>query len=197
MDVNEKAFREGRLSAELYGYTLTPYEPHLIQANKLASPMTESELRNQAAIAIYIIEAMKPDVLYIIGPGTTTRTIGDLLDAKKTLLGVDLFCNKKIVANDVNEKQILEAIDSKPTQIIVTPIGGQGFIFGRGNQQISPQVIQRVGLDNIIVAATKGKLRTLKTLRVDTGDLNLDAAFRKRKIKVVSDYKTEHEMQVE
>jgi predicted polyphosphate/ATP-dependent NAD kinase len=197
MDVDEKAFRKGRVSAELYGYVLAPYEPHLIQANKLASPMTESELRNHAAIGIYIIENMKPDVIYIIGPGTTTRTIGDLLDAKKTLLGVDLFCGKKIVASDVSEKQILEAIDGKSAQIIVTPIGGQGFIFGRGNQQISPEVIRRVGLDNIVVIATESKLRSLKVLRVDTGDPNLDAAFRERKIKVVADYKTKYEMQVE
>ena len=197
MDVDEKAFREGRVSAELYGYVLAPYEPHLIQANKLASPMTESELRNQAAIAIYIIENMKPDVTYIIGPGTTTRTIGDLLDAKKTLLGVDLFCTKKLVANDVNEAQILKAIEGKPVQIIVTPIGGQGFIFGRGNQQISPRVIRRVGLDKIIVVATESKLRGLKALRVDTGDPSLDAAFRERKIKVVADYKVEREMRVE
>jgi predicted polyphosphate/ATP-dependent NAD kinase len=197
MDVDEKAFREGRLSAELYGYVLTPYEPHLIQANKLASPMTESELRNQAAIAVYIIETLKPDAIYIIGPGTTTRTIGDLLNAKKTLLGVDLFLNKKIMAKDVNEKQILEATAGKPVQIIVTPIGGQGFIFGRGNQQISPKVIRRVGLDNITVVATESKLRRLKALRVDTGDSDLDAAFRERKMKVVADYKTEYEMQVE
>jgi predicted polyphosphate/ATP-dependent NAD kinase len=159
--------------------------------------MTESELRNQAAIAVYIIENMKPDVIYIIGPGTTTRTIGNLLDAKKTLLGVDLFCNKKILASDVNEKQILEAIRGKTAQIIVTPIGGQGFILGRGNQQISPEVIRRVDLDNIVVVATESKLRNLKSLRVDTGDPNLDAAFRERKIKVVADYKTEYEMQVE
>jgi predicted polyphosphate/ATP-dependent NAD kinase len=197
MDVDEKAFREGRLSAELYGYVLTPYEPHLIQANKLASPMTESELRNQAAIAIYIIENMKPDVAYIIGPGTTTRTLGDLLDAKKTLLGVDIFYNKKIVAGDVNEKQILEAISGKTAQIIVTPIGGQGFIFGRGNQQISPEVIRRVGLDNIVVVATESKLRSLKSLRVDTGDPKLDDAFRARSLKVVADYKIEYAMPVE
>jgi predicted polyphosphate/ATP-dependent NAD kinase len=197
MDVDETAFREGRVSAELYGYVLAPYEPHLIQANKVASPMTESELRNHAAIGVYIIENMKPDVVYIIGPGTTTRTIGDLLDAKKSLLGVDLFYNKKIVANDVNEKQILEAIGGKPAQIIVTPIGGQGFIFGRGNQQISPEVIRRVGLDNIIVVATEGKLRSLKSLRVDTGDPNLDAAFLERKMKVVADYQTEYVIRVE
>jgi predicted polyphosphate/ATP-dependent NAD kinase len=159
--------------------------------------MTESELRNQAAIAIYIIETMKPDVIYIVGPGTTTRTIGDLLDAKKSLLGVDIFCNKKIVASDVNEKQILEKIQGKTAQIIVTPIGGQGFIFGRGNQQISPDVIRRVGLDNIVVVATEGKLRSLKSLRVDTGDPNLDDALRARNIKVVTDYKTEYVMHVE
>jgi predicted polyphosphate/ATP-dependent NAD kinase len=197
MDVDEKAFREGRLSAELYGYVLTPYEPHLIQANKLASPMTESELRNQAAIAVYVIENMKPNVICVIGPGTTTRAIAGVLDAKKTLLGVDLFLNKKVIASDVNETQILEAISGKAAQIIVTPIGGQGFIFGRGNQQISSKVIRQVGLDNIVVVATASKLRRLKSLRVDTGDPALDDAFRKRKIKVATDYKSEHEMQVE
>jgi len=196
MDVDENAFRKGRVSSRLYGYLLTPYEPYLIQGAKMASPMTESELRNQAAIAIYIIENMKPDVAYIIGPGTTTRTIGDLLDAKKTLLGVDIFCNKKIVASDVNEKQILEKIRRKTAQIIITPIGGQGFIFGRGNQQISPEVIRRVGLDNIVVIATEGKLRSLKSLRVDTGDPNLDDALRSRKLKVVANYKTEYMMRI-
>jgi predicted polyphosphate/ATP-dependent NAD kinase len=197
MDVDENAFRAGRVSSRLYGYLLTPYEPYLIQGAKMASPITESELRNQASIAIYIIENMKPDVAYIIGPGTTTRTIGDLLDAKKTLLGVDVFYNKKIAASDVNEQQILEKIRGKTAQIIVTPIGGQGFIFGRGNQQISPEVIHRVGLDNIVVVATAGKLRSLKSLRVDTGDSNLDDDFRARSLKVVADYKTEYAMPVE
>jgi predicted polyphosphate/ATP-dependent NAD kinase len=197
MDVDEEAFREGRVSAELYGYMLSPYEPYLIQEVKMASPMTESEMRNQAAIAIYIIENMKNDVIYIIGPGTTTRTIGDLLDAKKTLLGVDLFYNKKLVAKDVNEKQILERINGKTAQIIVTPIGGQGFIFGRGNQQISPEVIRRVGLDNIVVVATEGKLRSLGGLKVDTGDPSLDDTLRRHHLNVVTDYKTERAMRVE
>ena len=196
MDVDEEAFREGRLSARLYGYVLTPYEPSLIQGAKMASPMTESEVRNQAAIAIYIIENMEPNVTYIIGPGTTTRTIADLLDEEKTLLGVDLFCNKKLVARDVNEKQILEEIRGKIAKIIVTPIGGQGFIFGRGNQQISPAVIRRVRRNNIVVVATKNKLRTLKSLRVDTGDPKLDDALRGY-IKVITDYREEHMMRVE
>lgn len=196
MDVDEEAFREGRVSARLHGYLLTPYEPRLIQGSKMASPMTESELRNQAAIAIYVIENMKPDIAYITGPGTTTRTLGDLLDAKKTLLGVDIFHNKKLIAKDVNEKQILEMIAGKPAQIIVTSIGGQGFIFGRGNQQISPKVIRQVGLDNIIVIATENKMRNLKSLRVDTGDPELDAALR-GSITVVTDYKKERTVPIE
>jgi predicted polyphosphate/ATP-dependent NAD kinase len=197
MDVDEQAFRRGRVSAKLYGYALTPYEPHLIQGMKMASLTTESEMRNQAAMALFIIENMKPNVIYIIGPGTTTRTIGDLLDAEKTLLGVDLFYNKKLIAKDVNEKQILQKIKGKMVQIIVTPIGGQGFIFGRGNQQISREVILEVGLDNIIVVATEDKLRNLKSLRVDTGDSSLDDIFRGHPIKVITDYQTERVVPVE
>jgi predicted polyphosphate/ATP-dependent NAD kinase len=197
MDVDEQAFRQGHLSAELYGYLLSPFEPHLIQGNKMASPMTENEVENQAAIAVYIIEEMKPDILYIVAPGTTTRTIVDLLDQKKTLLGVDLLQNKKIIAQDVNENQILRVIEGKRVQIIVTPIGGQGFIFGRGNQQISSKVIRQVGLDNIVVVATKSKLDRLESLRVDTGDSDLDGLFRARGIRVVTDYRTTKEMPIE
>ena len=84
----------------------------------------------------------------------------------------------------------MQAIKGKAAQIIVTPIGGQGFIFGRGNQQISAKVIRQVGLDNIVVVATKSKLDRLKSLRVDTGDSELDKEFSARGIRVVTDYKT-------
>ncbi len=196
MDVDEESFRKGRVSAELHGYLLVPYEPYLIQDAKTATPMNESELRNQAAIAVYLIEKMTPGTVYIIGPGTTTRTIADLLDATKTLLGVDLFLDKKMITRDANEEQILQTIKGKPSQIIVTPIGGQGFVFGRGNQQISPEVIRKVGIDNILVVASESKLRNLRNLRVDTGDDGLDEAFRKRKFVVITDYKIERLVRV-
>jgi predicted polyphosphate/ATP-dependent NAD kinase len=195
MDVDEEAFRQGRVSAKLYGYVVTPYEPALIQGSKVASVMTDEELRNQAALAIYFIEEMKPEVIYVVGPGTTTRTIGDLLEEKKTLLGVDLFHNKKIIAKDVTETRILEEIRGKTAKIVVTPIGGQGFIFGRGNQQISSKVIRVVGRENIIVIATKHKLQGLKELRVDTGDPELDDELRGY-LKVVTDYREEHVVNV-
>ncbi len=196
MDIDEEAFRKGLVSAKLYGYVLTPYEPSLIQGVKMTSPMIKSEMRNQAAIAVYIIEKMEPNAIYIIGPGTTTRTIADLLDEEKTLLGVDLFYNKQLLAKDVNEKQILGEIGGKIAKIIVTPIGGQGFIFGRGNQQISPMVIRQVGRDNIVVVAAEGKARNLKSLRVDTGDPSLDKELR-GKMSVITDYKREIIMQIE
>ncbi|RJS75397.1 ATP-NAD kinase [Candidatus Bathyarchaeota archaeon] len=197
MDVDEEAFRQGRLSAKLYGFMLVPYEPRLLQTTKIASPITEDELRNQAAIAVYLTEeVLKPDVIYILGPGTTTRTITDLLDQKKTLLGVDLLRNGKIIAHDANEKQILRLIEGKDAKIIVTPIGGQGFIFGRGNQQISPAVIRKVGKDNIIVISTKSKLRQIRKLKVDTGSPELDRELRGH-IRVITDYREEHVVPVE
>jgi predicted polyphosphate/ATP-dependent NAD kinase len=110
---------------------------------------------------------------------------------------VDIFQEKKIVAKDVNEKEILRAINGKVTKIIVTPIGGQGFIFGRGNQQISSKVIRQVGLENIVVVATKSKLDRLESLRVDTGDPELDELFRARGIRVIVDYKISKEMNIE
>ncbi len=191
MDVDEEAFRKGHVSAKLHGYALAPYEPSLIQGSKIGSLIIEDEVRNQVAIAIFVNEMMKPNIVYILGPGTTTRTITDLLDEKKTLLGVDLLVNKKIIAKDVNENLILEAITGKKSWIIVTPIGGQGFIFGRGNQQISPTVIREVGLKNLTVIATKHKLRGLKNLRVDTGNSALDNKLRGY-MPVIVDYREEH-----
>ena len=197
MDVDEESFRSGRLSAKLYGYMLVPYEPELIQGTKEASILTDNELRNQAAIAVYFTERMmEPNTIYILGPGTTTRAIAALLDERKTLLGVDLLLNGKIIKHDVNEKEILESIRGRKAKIVITPIGGQGFIFGRGNQQISPKVIREVGIENIIVIATKHKLKGLKKLRVDTGDLKLDQKL-KGYIRVIVDYGEEIVMRVD
>jgi predicted polyphosphate/ATP-dependent NAD kinase len=196
MDVDEAAFRDGRLSAKLYGFMLVPYEPALIQGYKLESPITESELQNQAALALYVIEEMKPNVNYILGPGTTTRAIAALLEERKTLLGVDVLLNKELIATDVSEAQLLELIKDKDARIVVTPIGGQGFIFGRGNLQLSQKVIRMIGLDKIIVVATRSKLLGLKSLRVDTGDPELDRQLRGY-IRVIVDYREEQTVRVE
>ncbi len=196
MDVDEEAYRAGRLSAKLYGYVMTPYEPTLLQGMKIPSPVAEDELENKRAIAKYVVENMEPGVIYIVGPGTTTRPIAEELGVEKTLLGVDLICDGELLARDVNEAEILSKIRGRKAKIIVTPIGGQGFIFGRGNQQISPSVIRMVGKDNIIVVASKSKIMGLKKLRVDTGDPELDDLLRGY-MRVIVDYGEEAVVPVE
>jgi predicted polyphosphate/ATP-dependent NAD kinase len=177
MDIDEEAFRQGRLSAELRGYALVPYEPMFIQGIKEAIPNKGDDHQDKTTIARYVIDKMENDTFYILAPGTTVAEIGFQLNMDKTLLGVDIILNKKLIAKDVNEKEILEIINDKKTKIIVTIIGNQGFVFGRGNQQISSEIIRKVGLENIIIIATPLKLASLRGLRVDTGDIELDKVF--------------------
>ena len=120
---------------------------------------------------------MNPEDTYILGPGTTVREISNLLSLEKTLLGVDIVRNGELVARDVNEEEILEQMKDD-SWIIVSPLGGQGSIFGRGNQQISPTVIKKAGINHIIVVSTPVKVQELNSLVVDTGDPLLDVQLR-------------------
>ncbi len=174
MDIDEEAFRQNMLQAQLYGYMKTLYSEEVIQGGKESSRANDES--SVIGIANEITDEMNPDLVYILGPGTTVKPIADILGVEKTLLGVDIVKDGKLVKHDVNEKQLLEAIKGKDTRLIVTVIGGQGFVFGRGNQQISPSVIRMVGRENIVIVATPDKLASLggHPLRVDTGDSELD-----------------------
>ncbi len=189
MDADEEAFREDRFIIQLYGYLKGPSVPARFQGAKQASPETVNEHEAQEAIARYVIEDMKDDGFYILGPGTTTKTVAQLLEMEKTTLGVDIY-SKKDVHNDVNENEILDIIsDFDRAWIIVSPIGHQGMLFGRGNQQISPKVIEKVGRQHIIVISTPAKLRGIDggTIKVDTGDPEVDDILRGY-IRVITDY---------
>jgi predicted polyphosphate/ATP-dependent NAD kinase len=120
---------------------------------------------------------MEWDVCYLIGPGTTIRAVMDILGLKNTLLGVDAVLNQELIGSDLNESGLIDLLDEMDnrnvrTKVIVTVIGGQGYVFGRGNQQLSHRVLRRVGKENIIIAATESKMIALggKPLLVDTGD---------------------------
>ena len=158
----------------MYGYLKVPYRRGLVQNKKAPTPAAETA--QAEAIAAQVIDGMLADVLYILGPGTTTRAITTRLGLQKTLVGVDVITRQALVAADVSERQLLSLLVDHPARIVVTPIGGQGFLFGRGNQQISPQVIQKVGRDNIIVVCLQSKLNALRgqPLLVDTGDPETD-----------------------
>ncbi|MDW5563687.1 MAG: ATP-NAD kinase family protein [Methanomassiliicoccus sp.] len=178
MDIDEAEVRLGSVSASLYGYMLTPEEPTLMQPYKLAlGGATEDQ--HKEAIAKYFVDTMKDGVLYILGPGTTLEAVGRRLEVGKTLLGVDLVADRRLLAKDVDEDTILKTLEVYPeARIVVSPIGAQGFIFGRGNQQISHRVIEKVGVRNVIILATPIKMKETKTLRVDTGDAELDEELR-------------------
>lgn len=187
LDVDEDGCRRGVLSIRLYGYLLTLSDPILLQPSKMPTSVVDDEVENQKAIARRVVEDMVDDEIYILGAGTTTKAIADLLNLPKTLLGVDVIEKGKVVAKDANEAEILEAIKGRRAKIIVSPIGRQGYIFGRGNQQISPDVIRLVGRSGIIVVATRGKRATIDFLRVDTGDPQLDKEL-EGYYKVIVDY---------
>jgi len=187
MDVDEEALRQGIVSAKLYGYLRIPFEKRLIQGVKTPSSGGDME-----AIACEVVDRMKGDHLYVIGPGTTTRAIASKLGLNKTLVGVDVVSKGKLVSIDVNEVQLLKHLRKRNAKIIITPIGGQGYIFGRGNQQISPEVIKKVGKNNIIVVATPQKINSLRgrPFLVDTGDRAVDKML-SGYIKVITGYNEE------
>ena len=190
MDVDERAIRDDRFNIRLYGFLKGPFLPLRIQGSKQVSSETLDEHENQKAVARFIVEDLDPEAIYILGPGTTVKCVADLLSVKKTLLGVDLY-SKEGVLLDVNEEGILGVVDDwQRVKILVSPIGRQGILFGRGNQQISPKVIKLVDREEILVLATRGKIQSIEggVLRVDTGDEEVDKML-KGYVKVASDYR--------
>ncbi len=175
LDIDEQAFREDRLASRLYGYLLVPEVRELLQPGKAASNIAPSSRASKEAIAEYIVEQMDQGTLYLLGPGTTVEAVADEMSLPKTLLGVDAVSARQLVERDLNEWGILRLFERyEKRKIIVTPIGGNGFIFGRGSKQLTPQVIRRVGRENIIVVGTRDKVNQLAFLRVDTGEFELD-----------------------
>jgi predicted polyphosphate/ATP-dependent NAD kinase len=176
MDIDEEAAREGRVSARLHGYARMPFERHLVQ-NAKAGGVTEDAALD--AVCREVAREMLPGVVHILGPGSTTKRILRHLGLDGTLLGVDAVLDGKLVGRDMTGAEVEELVRGRPAQIIVSVIGGQGYVFGRGNQQIGPDVIRAVGRDNIVVVATQQKLLSLDggRLLVDTGDRSLDEAL--------------------
>jgi predicted polyphosphate/ATP-dependent NAD kinase len=176
MDIDEEAYRTGRLSASLKGYAKTPIVASLVLSGKAVGHSVDEDLIKES-VASRVVEEMEPGTTYILGPGTTVGKVTELLGIEKTLLGIDVIRDGKLVLKDGNEKQLIEVIQDD-TKIILSPLGGQGSILGRGNQQISPKIIRKVGVQNIRIISTPPKLTGLKELTVDTGDQELDNLLR-------------------
>lgn len=174
-DIDEAAFRDNQVRAKLFGEMTVPQAGEFVQSVKQGGIEQEELVLDD--MAAYLAQELEPDVLYLVGSGKTTQALMDHLYLDNTLLGVDAVLNEQVLKNDLTEHDILSLLDNhQNVKIIVSVIGGQGHIFGRGNQQFSPSVIRRVGRDNIWVLCTKTKLRLLdgKPLHVDTGEPELD-----------------------
>ncbi|MBV4552029.1 ATP-NAD kinase family protein [Pseudomonas sp. SWRI102] len=175
MDIDEAAMRSDQLSARLYGYARSPHERHLTQNAKSGSVANEDMALD--AVSRQVVREMKPGCLYLLGPGTTTRRVTDRLGLPSTLLGVDAIMDGALVGADLDEHGLIRLMKGRETHIVVGVLGGHGSLFGRGNQQISAEIIRRVGRERIIVIASMNKLLSLDSgcLRVDTGDAEVDA----------------------
>jgi predicted polyphosphate/ATP-dependent NAD kinase len=197
VDVDEVAFRKDRLSVKLFGYLTIPDSGPLMQGSKSATSLSEDAELN--AIAEYLVEEIDPVSTYILGPGSTVERIAERLGVKKTLLGVDVVKGDgKVLGRDMNETALLGLVSKSSTKIIISPIGGQGFLFGRGNQQISPDTIRRVGVENIMVVGSRSKIEALhpRRLLTDSGDEETDRQLRGYR-RVITGYREEMVVKVE
>ena len=178
-DIDEDAFRAGQVRARFYGTLLVPEAPQFLQQVKNSGAQVD-ELA-QIDVASEVIEHLVDDTLYIVGPGSTTQVLLQQMNLAGSLLGVDLMRNQQLLATDVTAQDISNALDQHTgeVRIIITAIGGQGHIIGRGNQQLTPDILRRVGKENIQVIATREKILALqgRPLLVDSHDPVLDKTF--------------------
>ena len=193
LDLDEELYREGKWVVRLYAEAMTPASPRWMQGTKQRVEASGEE-EIVEGLADHIKELlMTEDRLIIWGSGGTLRTIGKIVGLKPTLLGIDASVGEKQVGVDLNEEQLLELLDTHngPITLLLSPMGGQGFLIGRGNLQLSPAVLRHVGVNDVLGICTPAKLLTVRRLRIETGDTTLDAEFAEKKyLKVLQGYRT-------
>ena len=176
LDLDEASYRAGEWKVRLYHAAMTPFEPKHMQAAK-AMIENADDAAVKDGIAEYLLEQFRHDssMLVLLGAGSTVESVADRWGIGNTLLGIDAVVNGKLVGSDLNEQQLLELLEKfKTRKLVLSPIGAQGFVLGRGNLQLSPAVVRAIGSRNIMVIATPAKLARTPVLRFDTGDAELD-----------------------
>lgn len=177
LDVDEEQIRHGRVDPKLFALVQVPYLVGRTQSRKSATPVSEAAAVTAAARGA--VAAMDDTTAYLLGPGGTTLEVARQLGLAKTPLGVDVVRAGGLILADASEQQLLEIVAGAPAKAVVTVIGGQGFLLGRGNQQISAAVLERLGADPLLVVATEEKLTALagRPLLVDTGNPKFDRSL--------------------
>ena len=199
LDLDEDLYREGKWVVRLYAEAITPASPRWMQGSKMRVEASGEEEVIQG-LAEHVRETLIDDQMMIIwGSGGTLRTIGGILGFELNTLGIDITLGTNIVASDLNEKEIIAALEEHQGDVILllSPMGGQGFLIGRGNLQLSPEVLRMIGVDRVLGIVTPAKMLTLRSLRVETGDPEMDERFSKKKyLKVLQGYRTTRVLRV-
>ena len=195
MDLDEEAYREGEWKVRMYAEVQTPSSPRWMQGAKMrVAAAEEEEVLEGLAAHVGELAQENPGMLIIWGSGGTLRAMSENLGMQTTLLGIDASRDGVLVGRDLAEDGLLELLDgngSAGVLLLLSPMGGQGFLIGRGNLQLSPEVLRAVGVDNILGVATPGKLAILSELRIDSGDSDLDADIRElRYLRVLQGFRT-------
>ena len=200
MDLDETLYREGEWVVKMYAEAMSPGSPRWMQGSKQRIERV-SEVEILESLGDHLRETIEddPELLVIWGSGGTLRTLGESIGFTITVLGIDVTLGNENIGTDLDETQLINTInehkdrfkDNARILTLLSPMGGQGFLIGRGNLQLSPTVIRSIGIDNILAIVTPAKLATLNTLRIDTGDINLDQKFQEKKyMKALQGYRT-------
>jgi predicted polyphosphate/ATP-dependent NAD kinase len=178
MDIDEEALRHGIVQAALCGHLSIPDVPGATQGTKSGS-LPESTAIARHAIGIELLNRAEAWEWWLLGPGTTCAAAADILNVPYTLTGFDILRGNRVIANDVNELKILSTVPPD-SHLVLSPIGRQGFLLGRGNQQITPGILRHIGgVTRITIVATRSKIASMegRPLLVDTGDQAADESL--------------------
>ena len=193
MDLDEEIYLTGQWKVRMYGEALTPASPRFMQgAKQQVERSSEAEIIEGLASHINELIINDPDLMVVWGSGGTLRLIGELIGQELTLLGIDIQYQDKVY-NDLNEQELIKILSTHSGNklLLLSPMGGQGFLIGRGNLQLSPEVLRIIGIESILGVATPGKLTGLSNVRIDTGEESLDNEFKQRKfVKMLQGYRT-------
>lgn len=197
VDVDEEEFRRDRLSVKLFGYLSTPDSGSMLQSSKSMTRSLDEEQLD--AVADQVFELITPETTYVLGPGSTVASVAARLGVPKTLLGVDVVKGDgTLLGEDVDERTLAGFVRKGSSKIIVSPIGGQGVLFGHGNQPITADILRIIGVENVMVVASRSKIESLhpRRLFVDSGDDEIDKRLRGH-VRVFSGYREELVVKVE
>ena len=198
-DLDEDLYRQGKWVVKLYAEAITPASPRWMQGSKMRVEASGEE-ENIQGLADHVRETLIDDRMMIVwGSGGTLRTIGGILGFELNTLGIDITVGGNIIGSDLNENEILSALKEHQGDVILllSPMGGQGFLIGRGNLQLSPDVLRIIGVNRVLGIVTPAKMLTLRSLRIETGDSEMDQRFSEKKyLKVLQGYRTTRVLKV-